>query len=208
MWEGIIKTPGFCHFSLAPGRVRGSVTRCSFQKSLRNVEKFKTYFKGLGKTDRMEQFSASRLYCFVVKKVLYHQLHVFCEECAAKESALTCSPDSLEAAWDGFLVSNNHKSRCFQPLGMESGPAWRSPTWWLQTTTERGRGKEGEGERERERERVTQFWIPLDFTHFAALYSNINLHWSNISYGNNTAMFVETFWTSCFKHNLQECSSF
>lgn len=61
---------------------------------------------------------------------------------------LTCSPDSLEAVWDGFLVSSNHKSHCFPPRGTESDPAWRSPTWWRQTTTDRD-GQKGVGKRER-----------------------------------------------------------
>lgn len=106
-----------------------------------------------------------------------------------KKLTLTCSRDSLEAVWDDFPVSSNHKSHCFRPRGTEFGPAWRSPTWWLQTTTERDKretekksGKEGErGEGLR----------------------SFDLRWSSISYGNNTAMFVEAFWTSHSMHNLQ-----
>lgn len=102
-----------------------------------------------------------------------------------KKPTLTCSRDSLEAVWDGFPVSSNHKSHCFRPQGTESGPAWRSPTWWLQTTTERQRQREGGKEwgRGRERGRVKEFWLYF--------------------YGNNTAMFVEDFWTSYFMHDLQ-----
>lgn len=77
-----------------------------------------------------------------IYRLLHHQLSVFRGECVSEGATLTCSPDSLEAVWDGFPVSNNHKSHCFRPRGTESGPAWRSPTWWLQTTTERDRQME------------------------------------------------------------------
>lgn len=80
---------------------------------------------------------------------------------------LTCCPDSLEAAWDGFLVSNNHKSHYFRPQGMVSGPEWRFPTWWLQMTTKSEHEKDGEAYREIKRERARKGLarIPVDFTH-------------------------------------------
>lgn len=55
------------------------------------------------------------------------------------QETLTCSQDSLEAVWDGFPASSNHKSHCFPPPDMESGPEWQSPTWWPRTTTEKNR---------------------------------------------------------------------